>query len=92
MIGAGETAVAHSTLERLSTRVFPEMASQLIGTGEAPLTPLPGALVRLLPFSRQEKKNQKMQKLQQTDGTKLESFALINNVKHMEYVTLEIWW
>lgn len=50
VVGAGEAAVTHPTLERLCPRVFPEMASQLIGTSEAPLTSLPGAPVRLLSF------------------------------------------
>lgn len=61
VIRAGETAVAHAALERLRPRVFPEMASQLIRTGEAPLTSLPGALVRLLSFSQAtgEKKKRK---------------------------------
>ena len=59
MIRAGEAAVAHGTLERLRPGVFPEMASQLVRAGEAPLTSLPGALVRLLSFSRHtQNKNQ----------------------------------
>lgn len=54
VVGAGETAAAHGALERLRARVFPEMARQLIGPGEAPLTSLPGALIRLLSFSKQK--------------------------------------
>lgn len=51
VVRAGETAAAHGALERLGARVFPEMASQLVGSGEAPLASLPGADVRLLSFS-----------------------------------------
>lgn len=54
VVGAGETAAADGALERLRARVFPEMARQLIGPGEAPLTSLPGALIRLLSFSKQK--------------------------------------
>lgn len=54
VVRAGETAAAHGALERLRARVFPEMARQLIGPGEAPLTSLPGALIRLLSFSKQK--------------------------------------
>lgn len=48
VVRPGEAAAAHAALERLRPGVFPEMASQLIGTGEAPLTSLPGALIRFL--------------------------------------------
>lgn len=48
VIGAGEAAAAHAALERLHPRVFPEMASQLVGSGETPLTAVPRAAVRLL--------------------------------------------
>lgn len=48
MIGAGEAAGARGALERLHPGVFPEVASQLVGAGEAPLASLPGALVRFL--------------------------------------------
>lgn len=50
VVGAGETAATHATLKRLGPRVLPEMASQLVGASEAPLTPVPGAVVGL--FSR----------------------------------------
>lgn len=84
VIGAGEAAAAHAALERLGPGVFPEMASQLVGTGEAPLTSLPGALVRLLSFSTQEEKKKKSQmKPRQTDNTYLDTFPSL--LQSMEY-------
>lgn len=53
VVRAGETAAAHGALERFGTRVFPEMASQLVRPGEAPLASFPGAGVRLFSFSRE---------------------------------------
>lgn len=57
MVRAGEAAAAHPALERLGPRVFPEMARQLIRASEAPLTSLPGALVRLLTFTKKTTTN-----------------------------------
>lgn len=54
VVRAGEAAVTHSALEGLRSGVFPEMASQLVGAGEAPLAPLPRAAVRLLSCSTTE--------------------------------------
>lgn len=48
VVRSGEAPAAHGTLERLSPRVLPEVARQLVGTGEAPVATLPGAFVRLL--------------------------------------------
>lgn len=59
VVRAGETAAAHGALERLGTRVFPEMACELVRSGEAPLASLPGAGVRLLSFSRGKKNGDK---------------------------------
>lgn len=59
VVRAGEAAAAHGALERLGARVFPEMASQLVGSGEAPLASLPGADVRLLSYSRHTKTAQR---------------------------------
>lgn len=48
VIRAREAAAAHGTVKGFSARVLPEVACQLVGAGEAPITALPGALVRLL--------------------------------------------
>lgn len=48
VVGAGEAAAAHGTLERLSARVFAEVARELIRTSESPVTPFPCAPVWLL--------------------------------------------
>jgi hypothetical protein len=37
MVGPGEAAFAHSTLERLGARVLPVVPGQLVGPGEPPL-------------------------------------------------------
>lgn len=63
VVRAGETAVTHATLKRLCPGVFPVMACQLIRAGEAPLTSLPGAVVRLLTFIGKKLKNKGSQSI-----------------------------
>ena len=48
VVGAREAAAADGALEGLGPRVLPEVARQLVRAGEAPVTTLPRALVRLL--------------------------------------------
>lgn len=62
VVRAGEATAAHGALERLGARVFPEMARQLVRSGEAPLASLPGAHVRPLSFSEKNKEGKKQAK------------------------------
>lgn len=48
VVGAGEAAVAHATLERLGPGVLSVVAGQLVRARKPPVTALPGALIRLL--------------------------------------------
>lgn len=48
MIGATETPGAELTAKGLDARVFPVVAGQLVGSGEAPDAAFPGAHIRLL--------------------------------------------
>lgn len=48
VVGSGERARTHGTLEGLGAGVFPVVARQLVGPREAPVAAVPGAAVRLL--------------------------------------------
>ena len=48
VVGPGEAAVTHCTLERLGPSVLPVMARQLIRAREPPVAAVPGAFVWLL--------------------------------------------
>lgn len=47
VVRSREATAAYGALERFGSRVLPEVARQLIRTGEPPITPLPRALVWL---------------------------------------------
>lgn len=47
VVGAGEAAAAVVTLERLGSRVFPEVTGEFVGASEPPLTAFPRTPVRL---------------------------------------------
>lgn len=57
MVRPGEGPVAFLALERPMTRVFPVVASELIGTCKLPAAALPVAVVRLLPCDKKKQKN-----------------------------------
>lgn len=48
VVGSGEGARADGALEGFGARVLPEMARQLVGSGESPVAAVPRAPVRLL--------------------------------------------
>jgi hypothetical protein len=47
MVGSGEAAVTVAAFERLTSGVFAKVSGQFVGSGEAPLTSVPTALVWL---------------------------------------------
>lgn len=54
VVGPGEGAVALGAAERFDSGVLAEVSGQLVGAGEAPGAALPGTVVGLLSWRKQE--------------------------------------